>query len=91
VLRVDRIAVPLGASSETRGAAAVARGALAWSARARFTQPALVNGAVGVVVAPGGRLVGAGILTIQRGRITVIDLVADPERLRDLELAILDD
>jgi RNA polymerase sigma-70 factor (ECF subfamily) len=46
---------------------------------------------VGVVVAPGGRLVGAGILTIQRGRITVIDLVADPERLRDLELAILDD
>jgi RNA polymerase sigma factor (sigma-70 family) len=91
VLRVDPTAVPLGASREIRGAAAVAKGALAFTARARFTQPALVNGSVGVVVAPRGRLVGVGLLTIRRRRITEIDLVADPERLRQLELAVLDD
>jgi RNA polymerase sigma-70 factor (ECF subfamily) len=91
VLRVDAAAVPQGSSRELRGAATVAQGALAFSARSRFAQPALVNGAVGVVMAPRGRLFGVGVLTIRADRILVMDLVADPDRLARIELAVLAD
>ena len=87
VLRSDRSAIPSGASREIRGAAAVARRATLGGARA--AQPALVNGAVGVVVAPRGRLLMVLIFTISRGKIVEIDAVADPERLRQLDLAVL--
>jgi RNA polymerase sigma factor (sigma-70 family) len=88
VLRADRAAVRAGASTEIRGAAAVAD---TFSGRARFAQPALVNGAAGAVWAPGGRPRVVFGFTITRGKIVEIDLLADPERLRQLELAILDD
>ena len=88
VLRSDRAAIPSGASREIRGAAAVARRATLGGARA--AQPALVNGAVGVVVAPRGRLLMVLVFTISRGKIVEIDAVADPERLRQLDLAVLD-
>jgi RNA polymerase sigma-70 factor, ECF subfamily len=88
VLRADRSAVQAGASSEVRGAAAVAN---TFSGRARFAQPALVNGAVGAVWAPGGQPRVVFGFTLARGRIVEIDLVADPERLRHLDLAVLDD
>src|SRR5207247_2122857 len=52
VLRADPAAVRAGATREVRGAAAVAD---TFSGRARFAQPALVNGAVGAVWAPGGQ------------------------------------
>jgi hypothetical protein len=91
VLRADRAAVPAGASREVRGAPAVAKQALAFSGRARFAQPALVNGAAGVVVVPRGRLLVALGLTVTRGKIVEIDVVADPARLRQLDLAVLDD
>jgi len=88
VVRADRSAVPAGASREVRGAPAVAG---TFSGRARVAQPALVNGAAGAVWAPGGRPRVVFGFTITRGRIIEIDLVADPERLRQLELAILAD
>src|SRR5262245_29280729 len=56
VARADRAAVPSGALTEVRGAPAVAKSALTFSARARFAQVALVNGTVGIIVAPRGRL-----------------------------------
>src|SRR4051794_36798151 len=87
VLRSDRPALPSGALRETRGAAAVARRAMVGGARA--AQPALVNGAVGVVVAPQGRLLMVLVFTIGGGKIVEIDAVADPERLRQLDLAVL--
>jgi hypothetical protein len=89
VLRADRAAVPVGASREVRSAPAVAKQALAYSGRARFAQPALVNGAVGVVVAPRGQLFVVLGLTVRRGKIVEIDVVADPARLRQLDLAVL--
>src|SRR5262245_19965706 len=55
VVRGDRAAVPPGASREIRGASAVVEQALNFTERAQFAQPALVNGAVGVVVAPRDR------------------------------------
>jgi len=86
VLRADRAAVRTGASREVRGAAAVAG---TFSGRARAAQPAIVNGAVGLVWAPNGRPRVAFGFTIVGGKIVEIDLVADPERLGQLDLAIL--
>ena len=91
VFRVDSTATPEGRPRVMRGAMAVAEGAVAWAARAQFTEAALVNGKVGVVLAPHGKLFAVGILTIRRGRIVEMDLVADPERLRETEVAVLDD
>jgi RNA polymerase sigma-70 factor (ECF subfamily) len=88
VLRADRAAVHMGASREVRGAAAVAD---TFSGRARFAQPAFVNGAMGLVWATRGRPRVVFGLTITRGKIVEIDLVADPERLRQLDLTLLDD
>jgi RNA polymerase sigma-70 factor, ECF subfamily len=90
VLRADRAAVPPGASRGARGAPAVAKRALAFSERARFAQAALVNGAVGLVVAPQGRLFVVLGFTITRGRIVKVDVIADPVRLRQVDLAVLD-
>ena len=88
VLRADLGAVALGASGEVRGAAAVAE---TFSGRARFARPALVDGVVGAVWAPGGRPRVVFAFTIRGGKIVAIDLLADPERLRQLDLAILND
>jgi RNA polymerase sigma factor (sigma-70 family) len=91
VLRADRESVPTGKPMVIRGARAVAKGALASSERAQFTQQARINGAVGLVMAPRGQLVVALRFTITHDKITEIDVVADPARLRQLELALLDD
>jgi RNA polymerase sigma factor (sigma-70 family) len=79
VLRADPAAVQAGSAAEVRGAPAVAE---TFSGRARFARPALVDGAAGAVWAPGGRPRVVFAFTIAGGRITGIDLVADPERLR---------
>ncbi|HEY9378824.1 MAG TPA: sigma-70 family RNA polymerase sigma factor [Jiangellaceae bacterium] len=87
VLRADHAAVRMGASPEVRGAAAVAE---TFSGRARYAQPALVNGAVGAVWAPRGHPRVVFDFTITHGTIVEIVIRADPERLQQLELAILD-
>ena len=88
VLRADSAAVHMGASREVRGAPAVAN---QFSGRARVAQPALVNGAVGLVWAPSGQPRVVFDFTITRGEIVAIDLLADPARLRQLDLAVLND
>src|SRR5215211_2741747 len=89
VLRADYGAVLAGASREVRGVPAVARRAA--RGRARAARAALVNGAVGVAVAPRGRLLMVLGFTIKGGKIAEIDAIADPDRLRRLDLALLDD
>jgi RNA polymerase sigma factor (sigma-70 family) len=92
VVRADTGAVPVGAWQVARGAVAVAeqlRTVGGFARLARFAQPALVNGAAGVVVAPGGRPIAVMGFTIRGGRITEIDILADPARLRRLDLAVL--
>ena len=71
-----------------RGALAVAR---QFSGRAQGARPALVNGSVGLLVARHGRLFLVLNLTVAHGKIVEINVVADPERLRQLDLAVLDD
>jgi RNA polymerase sigma-70 factor (ECF subfamily) len=89
VLRADGGAVPVGVSREVRGASAVAEQALTFSRRAGFAQPALVNGAAGLVVASRGRPLAIMGFTITHGKIVEIDILADPARLRRLDLAVL--
>lgn len=88
VLRADQTALPAGTPREIRGAEAIARRAIAGGARA--ARPALVNGAVGLVVAPGGRLMMVLDLTIRDGKIVEVDTISDHERLNQLDLAVLD-
>jgi RNA polymerase sigma-70 factor, ECF subfamily len=89
VVRADRTAVPAGAPTEVRGAPAVAKNALAFSGRARFAQVGLVNGVPGIVVAPRGRLLTVLRFAIRHSRIVEIDVVADPQRLRQLNLGVV--
>ncbi|HZD00408.1 MAG TPA: RNA polymerase sigma factor SigJ [Actinomycetes bacterium] len=92
VLRADVGAVPAGASRVIRGAPAVAEQALAFARRhGRFARPALVNGAAGIVAAPGGRPLSVLGFTVTQGKIVEIDILADPERLSQLDLADLDE
>ncbi len=88
VFRHDITVVPAGASPEIRGAVSVAR---EFSGRAHGARLALVNGTVGIVVAPQGRLFLVLNLTVTRGKILEINVVADPARLRQLVLGVLDD
>jgi RNA polymerase sigma-70 factor (ECF subfamily) len=88
VVRADPAAVRLGGPPELRGAPAVARFFLG---RAQAARSALVDGALGAVVAPRGRLLLALTFTIADGKVVAIDTVADAERLGRLDLATLDD
>ena len=92
ILTADAAAAPSGRPMELHGAGAVARGAIAASTRAGHSWPALVDGSVGIVFAPGGRLHTVLVLTVAGDRrITAIDVIADPSRLRRLGLALLPD
>jgi RNA polymerase sigma factor (sigma-70 family) len=89
-LTADAFVVPAGHPAELHGAAAVARGAVMASARSGQSQLALVDDSVGIVFAPGGRLQAVLAFTVSRaGRITAIDIIADPGRLRRFRLALL--
>jgi RNA polymerase sigma-70 factor, ECF subfamily len=87
VVRADDAAARLGGSHEMRGADAVAR---AFLGRARAARTALVDGAVGAVVAPHGRLLMVVNFTIANGKIVAIDAVADPGRLQQFDLAVFE-
>jgi RNA polymerase sigma factor (sigma-70 family) len=86
VLRADEHAVKLGAAKETRGAERVA----AFSRYARGGKRALLDGAAAAVWMPGGRLRVVWSFTTGEDGITAIDLIADPERLPQLDLVILE-
>ena len=74
----DAAASPSGRPVTVRGAAAVAGGARAAAARARYGRVALINGTPGVVMAPRGRLVVALAFTYSGDKISQIDVIADP-------------
>jgi RNA polymerase sigma factor (sigma-70 family) len=88
VLHADRTATRLGGGTpaEIHGAAAVAA---QFSGRAQAIRPALLNGAAGAAWASGGRLRIAFAFTITNGKITAIDIVADPEQLDRLDVEFL--
>ena len=71
-------------------AGGVAGRAMTFARLSPSVRPALVNGAAGAVVAPHGRPFSVMAFTVSDGRIVEIDALADPERLRELDLAGLD-
>jgi RNA polymerase sigma factor (sigma-70 family) len=94
VLRIDAGAANPAASMAIRGAGAVARQALtglAGALRVAHLCPALVNGAAGVVVTVRGRPVTVMGFTIVNSKIAEIDAIADPERVRAITAAVLND
>lgn len=91
VRTADLSALPKGGTAVIRGARAVADETVLLKRNARFAEPALVGGAVGLVVAPRGRLLLALIIGVEDGRVAAYEVVADPARLRALDVAVLDE
>jgi hypothetical protein len=92
VLGADRGGVPPRASRELHGARTVAEQALAFARLVEFARPVLVNGTAGIVSwLPGGQPFSVMGFTVRRRRIVEIDILADPARLRQLDLTVLDD
>jgi len=87
VLRVDGAAADMGALGGIRGAETVAR---QFAGRAQVARMALIGGAIGAVWAPSGEPRVIFSFTLAHGKIVAIDLIADPERLRQLAPTILD-
>jgi RNA polymerase sigma-70 factor, ECF subfamily len=87
VLRVD-LGPAAGGAMEVRGAEAVARQALTFSSVGLVVQPALVNGVAGAFSTLDGEPFSVGGLIVRGGKIVEIDILADPERLRRLELPL---
>src|SRR5215475_15401648 len=89
VVRIDEAAGRPGAPREIRGARNWAQGAVAFSQAARFAQAMLVNGSVGVVFAPRGKLSRVVTFTIEQDKIVQVEIIADRARLDGLELTVI--
>ena len=90
VVRADQGAVPTGGSRVIRGAKAVARSALGFARLELETRPVLINGVAGSLSLRNGELFSVGAFTIRNGKVVELDILADPERLRRLDLTMLD-
>ena len=90
VLRSDGGTARPSATVVAHGARTVAERAMTFARLSPFVRPALINGAAGVVVAPRGRPVSIMAFTVRGGKIVAIDALADPTRLRQLDLTVLD-
>ena len=88
VLRADAGALPM--SQEIRGAERVAGQAFMWSRVDLTMRRALVNGAAGMVTLRDGRPFSVAAVTVRNGRIVELDFLADPERVAQLDLTMLD-
>jgi RNA polymerase sigma-70 factor, ECF subfamily len=89
VLRAD--GGPAGPSREARGARVVASQALMWSRADLTARRALINGGAGLVSTRDGQPFSVGAFTVRGGKIVEIDILADPERLAELDLTVLED
>lgn len=87
VFRADAAAIKLSRGADLRGAAAIAK---AFAGRAQAARPGLINDGVGLIVAPGGKLLLVLALTFDSDRITEIEAVADRASLGELELEPFD-
>ncbi|MET9396778.1 sigma-70 family RNA polymerase sigma factor [Kitasatospora sp. NPDC002965] len=89
VRRADPAALPAGRPAVARGALAVARETRVIGQRARFGVPVLVDGRIGVAIAPGGRLWLVLLMTVADGRVAGFEVVADRARLAGTEITLL--
>ena len=90
VLRADLGPLPAGGSREVRGAAAVASQSLMYSRLGLIMKPALINGTAGLVSLRNGQPFSVGGFTVTGGKIVAMDILADPDRLAQLDLTVLE-
>jgi RNA polymerase sigma-70 factor (ECF subfamily) len=81
---------PAGGSRMVRGARLAAGQALFYSRLGLDMRPALVNGVAGGVAIRDGEPFAVGSVIVRGGKIVAMDFLADPERLRQIDLTILD-
>lgn len=86
VFRADAATQRMRGPAKMQGADAIAR---AFAGRAQAARAALIDGRLGLVVAPGGRLLMVLKLSIADGLITGIEAIADRSTLESLEFATL--
>jgi RNA polymerase sigma-70 factor (ECF subfamily) len=91
LVRIDAPAAEAGKAREVKGASTWAPQMLALGRGLdrRFVQPALIDGSVGLIVAPRGKLARALIFTFTNDKITRLEAIGDPARLRELDIAVL--
>ena len=88
VIRVDA-AARAGDPAEVRGASTWAKNAIAFSRGMPFVQPALINGSIGLILAPRGKLSRAVTFSFRNEKVTRVEIIGDPARLRELDIAVL--
>ena len=90
VRRVDRVLVGGHIPVELRGARKFVEESKLFAATARGGEVAVLDGAAGIVVAPAGQLKSVLRLDIRDGRIHVIDIIGDPDRLASVDVTLAD-
>jgi RNA polymerase sigma factor (sigma-70 family) len=88
-VHADAVAAAAGVSTDIRGAEAWAKQAIRAARGARMARPAMVEGSVGLIVAPRGRLFRVLRFTFANGRIAAMEVIGDPERLKAIEVGVL--
>jgi RNA polymerase sigma factor (sigma-70 family) len=91
VLRADSGPGLPGGTIEVRGAAEVAARALTYARLQLLNRPVLVNGTFGMMAYRDGRPFSVGAITVRGGRIVELDILADPDRLAQLDLTAVDE
>jgi RNA polymerase sigma-70 factor (ECF subfamily) len=96
VIRIDGAARIAGGAAdaadsprELTGASTWAKQFVAMSRGLRFVQPALINGSVGLILAPGGKLSRVLTFTFTNAKIARLEVIGDPARLRALDIGVL--
>ena len=96
VVRIDAAARIAAAAADAAATAREVRGASTWAKQfialsrgLRFVQPALINGSVGLILAPRGKLSRALTFTFTNAKVTRVEVIGDPARLRELDIAVL--
>jgi RNA polymerase sigma-70 factor (ECF subfamily) len=88
-VHADAAAAAAGVPTDIRGAEAWAKQAIKAARGARLARPAMVEGSVGLIVAPRGRLFRVLRFTFANGRITAMEVIGNPERLTAIEVGVL--
>jgi RNA polymerase sigma factor (sigma-70 family) len=89
VVRIDAPPEEFGQPREVKGASLWVRQMVALSRGLRFgVQTALIDGSIGLIFAPRGKLVRALMFTFDNAKVTRVEAIGDPARLRELEIAV---
>ena len=89
VFRADASSAAGGVAREIHGAETWAHQAMTYARGMQHVQAVLVNGEVGVILAPRGKLLRALTFVFEGGKIKEIEVVGEPERLQQMEFAVI--